>query len=1183
MILEFPDLDTLRLVLTSGVVPAEVHAGPAGVGGEDGGPVWVETEVSLANDVRRELRRLGVQGRRSWPSDVARREVLAWVQAFPLVRGRIPAFDDRTPVLFELDDGELLPELVHEILRLGNDRQAFRYVGAETGNGDGEEAAGERVLLRVIGPPYYSLLRAFEDSTGEAGRPTAGVPHHGEPTAYVERRPRVWVEAGYEHPFVDRLQPPPGRVWLLRPPFDWRTLAEAPFRDVYEVLDFDLPRTTVDLADRELSQRLRVPLRLARGGPSEGGELWVLNETGVERLDEFVRSSRDTLLERLSFAVGQGDSGGGPVVVLRSRPGKGPPPVVVLEGLVCRPYLKLPNLFLPAGTRLHPPLRRETVKQLLAADDALVTWLRPEEDGSFTPLQFADTAFRPLSDWVDYVLDREHEPLAAWMRSATFDFEGFVCPEEQAERREQDRERRRNAEDAEAKRRKRDESRVKRRSRPDSEAKAVPRRNRGEDEAPDYKGEQPSERRVVEERLHEVERAFLAADVAADAPERLESWREMARLNGALGHHADAAICWTQAFWEEAQPPADRLWEWYAAERANGGTSLERAREARLLGRSRAATVRPLTADEIDDLLTAAGPAPSRVQALAAYLAWLEALGERPPEVVERLAALQSFLDRHDGLLSVRGSWLAARALFSLTHGDVLALARARDRVLGRLFEHGLRPDRDLPSFLRGTGLLSGDRFRAVRERVVALHGEVRAWSARNLGGLTAPTTRHYVDLIFAFGLARLGEAERCRELLEETQVELHATDAIHGWLVRAFAHRIETALAGKPTSTPLPEELLTDLEAAFSPNDEDRRQMSESRLKEFEKSLKLERYKVDRLRNASRILEPHEKIDPYRRYNKGFSDDLARDLVELSEIADRGELTARVSELASRDLDRADRVRLLAALLEVGPRVGETLSERMLAETVSLLPEVGDVVQRALLLERGLYVAAHFDRRDEVDAFVGRLHELLETQSAGDLETLKSLHSLLSESFRGLRRLGMRDDITRLLERLETLVAGLAVPRSRSRNVAEWNNVALESSRMKLQVAAGWFYFGRDQRAWPILDAVRTLILGEDLMRLHRTTLTCAYVAALGHAPVDEAVPRLSEVFRDLDGIHDNYTTNTHYSVSQLNVVEATVLAMVGDDMVLDPGARRWLDEDEYLVRRRIHADVRAAMHATQ
>jgi hypothetical protein len=86
-------------------------------------------------------------------------------------------------------------------------------------------------------------------------------------------------------------------------------------------------------------------------------------------------------------------------------------------------------------------------------------------------------------------------------------------------------------------------------------------------------------------------------------------------------------------------------------------------------------------------------------------------------------------------------------------------------------------------------------------------------------------------------------------------------------------------------------------------------------------------------------------------------------------------------------------------------------------------------------------------------------------------------------------------------------------------------------------------------------------------------------YASAVGQASVEVAQKRLEEVFKSLKGIKDPYTTSTHFSVSQLDVVEAVVLAVVSDDFTLGTQARRWLDDDEFLVRRRIHRDMRALM----
>src|SRR5262249_2663752 len=59
-----------------------------------------------------------------------------------------------------------------------------------------------------------------------------------------------------------------------------------------------------------------------------------------------------------------------------------------------------------------------------------VVWLHPGEKGAFTPESLPEDSFRPLWDWIDYVLDHEKEPLAAWVQATQFDFEPFICEED---------------------------------------------------------------------------------------------------------------------------------------------------------------------------------------------------------------------------------------------------------------------------------------------------------------------------------------------------------------------------------------------------------------------------------------------------------------------------------------------------------------------------------------------------------------------------------------------------------------------------------------------------------------------------------------------------------------------------------------------------------------------------------
>ncbi|HEX4609540.1 MAG TPA: hypothetical protein VH092_15180, partial [Urbifossiella sp.] len=411
MILLFPDPDTVRLALTSGLVPADVTLAPAAVSTDDQGRLYVEPSVGLSKTTGKVLDRLGVKGSKRHGGEPVR-EVGSWVELVPLVKEPgTPEVAAGAAVLFELPSADDLPAIVTEMLRLGNDRQAFRWLAAA-----GEPDA-KRVLLRVTGPPYYTLLRALDR------------PADGGVRAYLERAPRVWVELGWAHPLAAQVKVAEGQFALVTAPATWLFLDDAPFRDVYDLAQFPLPAAPVAWEPAEAPAPVTVPLRLTAGNAADAAELWVLRDDPVGQLDALVRGADERLTQRLMFAVAKAPDGA-PVAVLRTRPSKLPPPALPLENATAfKPYWKLPNLFLPVGKRLHPTLRRDAVRRLLADDPDQVVWLYPNGPTGFTPESVPDAAFRSLEDWVDYVIESEQAPLAAWIGATRFDFDHFVCTE----------------------------------------------------------------------------------------------------------------------------------------------------------------------------------------------------------------------------------------------------------------------------------------------------------------------------------------------------------------------------------------------------------------------------------------------------------------------------------------------------------------------------------------------------------------------------------------------------------------------------------------------------------------------------------------------------------------------------------------------------------------------------------
>jgi hypothetical protein len=120
--------------------------------------------------------------------------------------------------------------------------------------------------------------------------------------------------------------------------------------------------------------------------------------------------------------------------------------------------------------------------------------------------------------------------------------------------------------------------------------------------------------------------------------------------------------------------------------------------------------------------------------------------------------------------------------------------------------------------------------------------------------------------------------------------------------------------------------------------------------------------------------------------------------------------------------------------------------------------------------------------------------------------------------------------------------------------------------------------YLGQLDQALVIFAEAQEALANEKLLMPERLLVTRALAGALGQAPLDHAVRALAKVVPQYAQITDQYaTTSTHFCLSVINFTESLVLGYVSDDLALGETGRRWLDEDEHLVRRRIHRDLAA------
>ncbi|CAN5326912.1 hypothetical protein BH11PLA2_BH11PLA2_01230 [soil metagenome] len=1110
MLLDFPTLDSLRFALMAGLLPAEA----ATVGGT--APFTLELPGRFTKDLAAKLTPLGISTVKTHrePS----RNLGSVFELFNL-EAKTLEVTPQTPVLFHLRQASDLPVLTRELLRLGNDRQSYCTI-------DGD------AFLKVIGPPYYTLLRAIDPSSAE--KPL---------TAYVETAPRVWVQAEHSHPFANRLSVPESQLLLLTPQQPWRWLKSLVFQDLYDILEFPIAAAESPATITGDTATITVPLRLAPGNAADVPELWVLGDDALDQLDQLARDGDARLLEQLHFAVFDHDDGT-KSVLLRTRPGLKLPPVLTLASATAyRSFWRLPNLFLPAGTRLHPSLRRDAVTKLLAPDVDKLVWLAPVDAGAFQPWSVADDSFRPLSEWVDYVISDQARELSAWMDASVFMFDSLLCSDTAP------------PVASEPVEKVKVEPPVSRKAKTDRVTAAPEANAEGVTMLvapaiiPAIVKRAPSEWKL---RCDQLEKEFVAIDGPLDDPRRIALWSELATANAALGpdrrHEAD--LCRLNAAWASQDNSAT----WTAGEKL----------------------------PSLDSLLKVTTPTPGEMRDFA-----VQVLSAKS---ISNLAATQRFFESYEDRLPVRMAWFVGLKLAEAGGGDVLGLARCRDHLLTRLLERGLSPEHDFPAFLRYAGLRNSEQARLVRERLPELHSLVKKWTETSLASakiLTANdkvNTPHLADLIFAFGLATLGEQTVAQTLLENARKAMEqpkwadGPSLISTFLVRGFKYRIDTALEGKPLAGPLPEPLLDQLQHFHT--------ASEGKVNTPEG---MAIYAINRLREDSRLFEPLERVSAYADTKKN-ADDLTRQLALLPRMRDAATLMKTVRELYKNGVKQRPlpevRLFLLHDAILFTPRAGLEFA----IEILNHVPEVvndakaidGTADLTALpgrLIARSVLLAAHVDRLELIPKLLESFFAMAKTKRIE--QRFEIVNAVAGECLRSFRKAGLREESDRFLKRLQSEVLEGQTIAAFPSEYSHKPEVYAEGLRSYLALAAGWLGLGLPDLAQPMLDAAREVILAEKTAFTPRAfaAVTQAYISTLGHGPAELALDRITELFTRLDPtrIRNSFTTAPYYSRLHLNLIEETVLALVSDDSTVGQEGRRWLNEDEHLVRRRIHRDFGA------
>ncbi len=1118
--LVFADPPALRAALDSGLVPPAVQAQPLRFARGPRGQLWTEPSGKLSRVEQDQLRAGGVALERAKPGSVGPvREVSCWGE----VLAATPCGEPAPPlgeVVFVSQADEGFLRLSGELIRLGCEDQRLAFF---------VDAAGQRRnLCRVIDPPYYAVLRALDpDDPLRAFAPT---------------RPggRVLVELGHRHPLADRFVTEPGQLVLVPGQLDpraepepWLRVPDGPWLDLHDVAQVVVPQASNWTASKP-ERRLQIELKLVRAPSQRPPTLWVVRERAIDKIETLVRTLPDVIIARLRFAaISMPD--GETMVVLRARRTEAQAPALELDGEAYTTVAQLPDLHVPIARTIDPPLRPAKLRELVLPESERVVWLapkpqpagRPEQRGlAFVRESLPERAFAPLADWVDYLVGQHVEELIPWVRSTAFDLDEFVSMQVEWDDRASPREPR--DDDRQRSRKRSDPS-------PREQVSAPVVRIAAEvgvtaTVAPVDLAPIDLPRGELELRLGALELQMRELDTPLADPGRTPLWVELGGLQARLNRPREAGLAWARALWEPG--PAGGLSGLAIAERWA-------VAEAKLLGYADPDLlfgIVDVVPEDLDEPMVRALAARVVVEQLR-----LQADPERPGPSGERLAALQRLFAGHANQLDLRTIWLVRSALAQLAGDDRLALFQTRDAIMAAL-RGGMGLARNIPAFVRTQGSEgdAGDLGRLADE-LIRVRDEFIATKRRRSTieqTYSEDLTRAYVRSTFAWGLARLGRPELARAELDAARQLLGARiresgDGLHRAAFLAYQARIEQSLEGMPTSTPLspgPAGPIVAREALVG----------------------LDRFKYDRLIQASRLLDPRQAVDAFERWTHKDDEPFAG----LALLNHPGRLAGLFEQMltALPGLGSERRTRDLGNILTFLEALPDTLAIpllRRVLEAIAGLP----IADQPALLRDSILVAAHYDRPE----LLAETLTLIEASHTALAETQPIAHAeLLTRCAPALRRSGLEDRVTRLLLQLDA-------------KIGDATDLAHVTARLHL--AAGHAVLGQPERVQPAFVAAHAVLA--DLNPGDHQVLLREIAVALARSTPGQAIAGARALMQRLPDTTDSMSTNSHFCLAVIQLMEAVVLSLASEDLALSEWGRRWIEEDEHLLHRRIHLDL--------
>ncbi len=302
---------------------------------------------------------------------------------------------------FWMSDLTLLKQFITQSIRLGNDHIQFSELQNDTQTTH---------LLKIENPSYFLIQKALEDFDKNIN-------------IYYPIMDDVFIAWGYTHPLEDiwRKSKKPRQQWTFIDCHNQTHKVEPiQWTDIYEFLNFDLdiPGLQTSTLKSTDIKPLTIPLQLVTKSNDADPSMWLIQGADLVNLESLLTVIDQDDLASYVVNISE-DQKGEKLVFIREKNKKKNGLFIDFSSQSFAHFKGFQNLYLPTQLEFQPNVRRDTYRHLFSLKAGENTLLLGKDNTRI--IKIADAGFRPLSRYVNYIIEQSLETLQTVVEGSYFD------------------------------------------------------------------------------------------------------------------------------------------------------------------------------------------------------------------------------------------------------------------------------------------------------------------------------------------------------------------------------------------------------------------------------------------------------------------------------------------------------------------------------------------------------------------------------------------------------------------------------------------------------------------------------------------------------------------------------------------------------------------------------------------